>query len=52
MHSFRTGAHELPKAAKEHAPECHHNPNYVITFGCCHEYMVSNNEIVVSLYGN
>ena len=27
-----TGAHEPPKAAKEHATECHHNPNYVITF--------------------
>ena len=47
------GAHE----AKEHASECHYNPNYVITFGLNWllsraAYMVSNNEIVVSLYGN
>jgi len=38
-----------------HVTECHHNPNYIITFdlnGCCHAYMVPNNEIVVSLYGN
>jgi len=26
------GAHEPPKAAKEHATECHQNPNYIITF--------------------
>ena len=26
------GAHEPPKAAKEHATEYHHNPNYIITF--------------------
>ena len=26
------GAHEPPKAAKEHATEFHQNPNYVITF--------------------
>jgi len=24
-----SGAHELPKAVKEHATECHHNPNYI-----------------------
>ena len=54
--SVTPGAHEPPKAAKEHATECHHNPNYIITFeldwllSC--EYMVSNNEIAVSLYGN
>ena len=28
----KPGAHEPPKAAKEHATECNHNPNYVITF--------------------
>ena len=35
-----TGAHEPLKAAKEHATECHHNPNYIITFGCYHMYLV------------
>ena len=29
IHLVWTGAHEPPK---EHATECHHNPNYVITF--------------------
>ena len=54
----KPGACEPLKAAKEHATECHHNPNYAITFelswllSVCHVHMVSNNEIVVSLCGN
>ena len=44
------GAHELPKVAMEHATGFHQNFN--IWIGCCHTYMVSNNKIVVSSYGN
>jgi len=40
-------------AAKDSKGACNHNPNCVITFELnWHAYMVSNNEIVVSLYGN
>ena len=50
---YASGTHEPPKA---HTTECHHNPNYIITFELnwllSHVYTVSNNEIVVSLYGN
>ena len=51
---MKPGAHELPKEAKERATEFLHNPNYIITFQLSWlllRDMVSNNEIVVSLYG-
>ena len=50
MPSSLSGAHELPKVAKEHATEFHQNPNYEITFELNWLLWCVNNEIVVSLY--
>jgi len=38
-------AYELPKVVKEHETRCHHNPNYVTSFGygACKYYQILEN---------